>query len=143
MRTLGIFALILAASVSFARNETLEELKARLANAPAPDRAKLCVQIAQLQLRNADTLYTDGKVGQARDAVQDIVLYSKQARDAAQQSRKHLKHVEIAVRKMADRLSDIKRTLAFEDQAPVGDAIQQLQDIRTTLLDAMFKKGKK
>ncbi|MGE5139959.1 MAG: hypothetical protein ACM3JD_10875 [Rudaea sp.] len=143
MRTLGLFALILAATLSFAEKETVGELKARLDNAPVPDRAKLCVQIAQLQLRNADTLYTDGKVGEARNAVQDIVLYSKQARDAAQESRKHLKHVEIAVRKMAEKLADIKRTLAFEDQAPVGDAIQQLQDIRTSLLEAMFNKEKK
>jgi hypothetical protein len=35
------------------------------------------------------------------------------------QTKKHLKNVEIDVRKMAEKLRDIKRTLAFDDQAPV------------------------
>ena len=41
---------------------------------------------------------------------------------------------------MADKLRDIKRTLAFEDQPPVEQAIHRLEDIRTTLLKEMFAK---
>jgi hypothetical protein len=41
---------------------------------------------------------------------------------------------------MADKLRDIKRTLAFEDQPPVQQAIDRLEDIRTTLLKEMFAK---
>ena len=41
---------------------------------------------------------------------------------------------------MAEKLRDIKRTLAFEDQPPVEHAIRRLEDIRTTLLKAMFAK---
>ena len=48
---------------------------------------------------------------------------------------------------MAEKLRDIKRTLAFEDQPPVEQAIRRLEDVRTTLLKEMFakenKKGKK
>jgi hypothetical protein len=44
---------------------------------------------------------------------------------------------------MAEKLRDIKRTLAFEDQLPVERAIRRLEDVRTTLLQEMFAKDKK
>jgi hypothetical protein len=144
MRKLAIWMFLLAlAAGSAAKDETVDELKSRLQNANPQDRPTVCVQIARLQLRNADKLYTDGKVEQARAAVDDIVTYSGQARDAATQSRKHLKNVEIAVRKISEKLRDIKRTLAFEDQPPLEQAIQRLEEIRTSLLKEMFKKEKK
>ncbi|MGA7295424.1 MAG: hypothetical protein WBW53_15830 [Terriglobales bacterium] len=130
-----IFALSLCAS---GKNESLDELKARYDKARIEDRAELAIRIAQLQLHNADKLYDDGKVDAARAAVNDVVSYSEKARDAAAHTNKHLKNVEIDVRKMADKLRDIKRSLAFEDQAPVGQAIRQLEDVRTTLLNQMF-----
>ena len=75
--------------------------------------------------------------------MEDIVSYSEKARDAAIQTRKHLKNVEIDVRKMAEKLRDVKRTLAFEDQAPVEQAVRRLENVRTTLLKEMFAKEKK
>jgi hypothetical protein len=137
-----IFLIAVAASVS-ANGESVEELKSRLAAARPEDRPGLCVHIAQEQLRAADKFYNDGNVEQARAALLDIVVYSEKARDAAVDSRKHLKNVEISVRKMSERLNDIKRTLAFEDQPPVADAVKHLEDIRTSLLNEMFKKEKK
>ena len=62
------------------------------------------MRIAELQLRNADKLYIDGKIDEAKAAVDDIVVYSEKARDTANESRKHLKNVEIAVRKIAEKL---------------------------------------
>ncbi|HYU47077.1 MAG TPA: hypothetical protein VEK84_12985, partial [Terriglobales bacterium] len=92
---------------------------------------------------NADKLYSDGQTEQARTAVDDIVTYSEKARDSAAQTKKHLKNVEIALRKISEKLRDIKRTLAFEDQPPVDQAIKRLEDIRTSLLKEMFSKDKK
>jgi hypothetical protein len=145
MPRLAIWMLLfaLAATCLAAKDETVDELKSRLQNALPQDRPVLCVQIAQLQLRNADRFYNDGKVEQARAAVEEVATYSEKARDSATESRKHLKRVEIEVRKMAERLRDIKRTLAFEDQPPVEHAIQRLEEVRTSLLKEMFKKEKK
>jgi hypothetical protein len=126
-----------------AKNDTVAELKARLESARAEDRPELCMQIARRQLGNADTLYKNGNVEQAAAAVDDIATYSEKARDAATQTRKHLKNVEIEARKMAEKLRDIKRTLAFEDQASVEQAIRRLEDIRTALLQEMFAKDQK
>ena len=49
----------------------------------------------------------------------------------------------MAVRKMSHRLNDVKRTLNFEDQAPVGEAADQLQKLADDLLTYMFGQGKK
>ena len=138
-----VVVLALACSYGAAKDETVAELKARFESAHSDERAELAIRIAQHQLRNADKLYVDGKVEDARAAVADIVSYSEKARDAAMQTKKHLKNVEIEVRKIAEKLRDIKRTLAFDDQPPVEQAIRRLEDVRTTLLQEMFAKEKK
>jgi len=145
MRRLVLYTLLLALAFAYgaAKDETTAELNARFEGARPEDRAELGIRIAQRQLREADKLYSDGKVDQARTAVEDIVTYSEKARDSAIQTKRHLKNVEIDVRKIAEKLRDIKRTLAFEDQAPVEQAIRGLEDIRTSLLKEMFAKEDK
>jgi hypothetical protein len=139
--TISIFLITFALNLCVAaKDETVDELKARLESARPEDRPELAIRIAQHQLRDADKLYSDGNVSQAVAAVDDVVTYSDKARDAAAQTKKHLKNIEIDVRKMAEKLRDIKRTLAFEDQPPVEQAIRRLEDIRTTLLKEMFAK---
>ena len=147
MRRLAFATLLLALASAYAygaaKDETVDELKSRLESARPEERPELCIQIALHQLRNADKLYSNGNVDQARGAGDDIVTYSEKARDAATQTKKHLKNVEIDVRKMAEKLRDIKRTLVFDDQAPVEQAIRHLEDIRTSLLKEMFAKDNK
>jgi hypothetical protein len=141
---LSMLAAVLGFTVwGAAKDETVADLKARVEAARPEDRPPLCIHVAERQLQNADRLYTEGKAEQARAAVEDIVTYSEKARDSATQTKKHLKAVEIAARKMADKLRDIRRTLNLEDQPPVEAAVKRLEDIRTALLDAMFRKEKK
>lgn len=142
-RFLLILICFTLATVCAARDETVAELKARLESAHTEDRPQLCVRIAQLQLKAADRLYTEGHVDAARAAVDDVATYFEQARDAAIASKSHLKNVEIDARKASVRLSDIERTLAFEDQAPVEKAIHRIEDVRTVLLKEMFAGKKK
>jgi len=124
------------------KTETLQELMARAESAKVEDRPALCVEIAERQLKSADELYTAGKVDEARAAVQDVVAYSEKAHDAAIQSGKKVKNTEIALRKMAVKLRDMKRSLNFDDQAPVQAAADRLESLRTDLLSHMFGKGK-
>jgi len=142
MRTALFFFLLLTTALAPCADETLDALKAHFDRASTDDRAQIGVRIAVMQVRNADHLYTEGHTEEARAAVEDAADYSEKARDAAIQSKKHEKNVEIEVRKMSDKLRDIKRTLAFEDQAPVDKAIHRLEDVRTTLLNEMFSKKK-
>jgi hypothetical protein len=141
--TISIFLMTFALTLWASKDETVAELKSRFEKARPEDRPELAIRIAQRQLHEADTLYGKGDAEGARAAVDDVVTYSEKARDAATQTRKHLKNVEIDVRKMAEKLRDIKRTLAFEDQPPVEQAVRRLEDIRTTLLKEMFAKEDK
>jgi|SRR5271168_2129089 len=140
---IAVFFLAFATCLGAAKDESVEQLKSRFESARPDDRPGLCILIAQQQLRSADKFFLDGDVDQANAAIDDIVSYSEKAREAAAQSKKHLKSVEIDVRKIADRLRDIKRTLAFDDQAPVDMAIRRLEDVRTALLKEMFGKDNK
>lgn len=135
-----LFLLVLLSSLlAFGRKEeTVEELKARLDSSKGAERVELCLKIAERQLDAADKLYTSGKVDEAKADVQDVVAYSEQARDAATASGKKLKNAEISVRKMANKMRDVKRSLNFEDQAPVQEAIDHLERVRTDLLAKMF-----
>lgn len=142
-RLLLSFILLALAAPCMARDESVADLKARLEVARPEDRPEICARISQLQVRAADRLYTEGHVDEARAAVQDVAVYFEKARDAAIDRKSHLKNVEIDARKASEKLRDIKRTLAFEDQAPVEQAIQRLEAVRTALLQEMFSNKKK
>jgi hypothetical protein len=58
------------------------------------------------------------------------------------ETKKHLKNIEITARKIAERLRNIKRTVALEDQAPIDQAVQSLEEVRTSLLQHMFSNEK-
>jgi polyhydroxyalkanoate synthesis regulator phasin len=137
-------AVLLATSfLAFAyKTETLPELIARAGSARIEDQPALYLEIAERQLKAADELYTAGKVDEARTGVQDVVTYSEKAHDAAIQSGKKVKNAEIDFRKMAAKLRDIKRSLNFDDQAPVQAAADRLETLRTDLLSHLFGKGK-
>jgi hypothetical protein len=141
----AIVALILVtAAAAFAgKEESLPELIARAESAPLKDRPSLYTKIARHRLEDADQLYRSGKPDQARAAVSDVVSYCDKATDAANRSGKKLKNTEIEVRKMADQLTNMKRSLDFSEQAPVQAAVDHLQNLRTVLLNRMFGNKKK
>lgn len=144
-KALVILAILLSCSLAVwaKKEETLEDLKSRAETTNLEERAGICVRIAEEQVKAADKLFTEGKAEEGRAALQDVITYSEKARDAATQSGKKLKATEIAVRKMARKLHDVKRTVAFEDQAPIQEAIDHLERVRTDLLAKMFGKGGK
>jgi len=142
--TLTVTLLLASALPGLAAKETsLQELEARAEAARLEDRPRLYLEIAQRQLSSADESYKAGRNEEARAAVDDVARYAGKARDAAIQSGKRLKETEIIVRKMAEKLRDIKRTLNFDDQPSVQNAADQLETMRTDLLSHMFEKGKR
>jgi hypothetical protein len=142
---LVVLALLLATTtaVSARKEEPLPELMARAQAAPLKDRPSLYAKIARQRLNDADQLYRSSKPAAARAAVDDVVTYCDKATDAAVTSGSKLKNTEIEIRKMAEKLTDIRRTLDFSEQAPVQAAADHLQNLRTRLLNRMFGKKKK
>ncbi len=137
--------LSLASLAAFARDEeSVDQLIARAESAQPNDRPALYLKITRLKEEQADKAYDNGNAEAGKAALQDVVIYSQKATDAAIATGKKLKNVEITLRKMAEKFRDIKRTVAFDDQAPLQQTADQLEKMRTDLLSAMFgkKKGK-
>jgi hypothetical protein len=142
MRLLALILVVASSSAAFARDETIDQLKARVESAAPKERVSLALRVAELQTSAADKLYADGKNDEARAAVKDVVSYTEKAGDAATQSGKKLKDAEITVRKIAHKLADMKRTVDLDNQVPLQDAIDHLERVRTQLLAKMFDLGK-
>jgi hypothetical protein len=135
---------LLAATTAYARTEaTIDELKARISAANVSEKAKICLEIAERQLNEADKLYTTDDIEKARSTLTDVVSYSELARDYSIQSRKHQKQTEIAIRAMTRKLNDLSHALGREEQSKIKDAIGHLERVRDDLLAAMFPKGAK
>jgi hypothetical protein len=135
--------LVASLLASAAKEETLEQLKARADSAKPDERPSLCIEVAERQLKAADENFTEGNLQTAHAAINDVVAYSEKASNAAIETGKKMKNTEIALRKMAEKLRDIKRTLNFDDQGPVQAAADHLESLRTDLLSHMFGKGGK
>jgi hypothetical protein len=142
----GVLLMLMSVGICHAAprtDESVKELKSKVASTGVSDRPRLCIQIAEKQLDASDKLYASSDVDKAQAALTDVVAYSELARDYAIQSHKHQKQSEIAVRRMTRKLMDILHTLGREDQAPVKDAVSHLERVRDDLLGSMFKKGTK
>lgn len=139
-----LLVILLTASVAaFPREKTIPEMEQKAETSKPEDQAKIYVEIAQRQLKAADKLYRSGKADVARANIEDVQRYSVKATDAAIRANKRLKNTEIALRKMASKLSDMKRDLDYENQPPVQTAADKLQSLRNQLLSAMFGKKAK
>jgi polyhydroxyalkanoate synthesis regulator phasin len=137
-----VFVVLASVSSAVADQTPVPELLKRADASPVGDRPAQYIEIAERQLKAADELFNAGKVEQAQSAVRDVVSCSEKAHDAAVESGKRLKQTEIAERKMSAKLRDLKRTLNFDDQAPVQAASERLQSLADDLLSHMFGKGK-
>jgi hypothetical protein len=137
-----LFLVTALVAVAASTAPTIEELKTRVSSASVGERPQLCLQIAQRQLTEADKFYAAAEDEKAQTALTDVVSYSELARDYSIQSHKHQKQLEIAVRGMTRRLTEIMHTLGHDDQKPLQEAITRLQRVRDDLLAAMFPKGK-
>jgi hypothetical protein len=139
--------LLVAASVAAAlpalamkKDESLDQLIARAESARLEDRPALYLEIARQKAEGVDKLYNAGNAEAGKTGLQDVVSFSRKATNTSIQTGKKMKNVEIGLRKMAEKFRDVKRTVAFEDQAPIQQTVDQLEQMRTDLLSAMFGK---
>jgi hypothetical protein len=139
----AIIALLICSAAASAKDKSLGEMEQEARTAVLKEQPKLYIKIAQAQLRLADKSFSAGNSASAQAAVDNVTEFATKAADAAIQSGSRLKDTEIDIRKMADKLRDIKRNLNFDDQAPVERSRTKLEDLRGKLLTSMFTKKKK
>jgi hypothetical protein len=124
------------------KDESLDQLIARAEAARPEDRPALYVEIARQKADLADQSYHDGNAEAGAATLREVVTFAMKATDASIETGKKLKNTEITLRKMVTKFGDVKRTVAFEDQAPIQQAMDELEKMRTDLLSAMFGKKK-
>ncbi len=141
--TIPILAVAVCACASSKKSESVQELDSRAQAAKSGDQPALYIELAERELAAATELYRQGKTEEGRAAVATTVNYSQKAHDASAESSRKLKNTEIAFRKMALKLRDVKQTLNFEDQAPLQAATDKLEGFRMDLLSHLFPKAHK
>lgn len=136
----AILVFLLAAAVlsSGRKEETLEQLIARAEAARPNQQSDLFMQVAERELKSANDAYKASQWEQFRGALQGIVKYSDSAHSAAMHSDKRLKHTEIKIREISNKLRDLKLNVDIDDQPGVQAAIDRLEGFRTELLHSMF-----
>jgi hypothetical protein len=142
-RTLSIAIFVLAAALAGAAADKLTELMAKAQSAQGPKRAELLAQIAYEHVLVADHHFTEGRPADGHKTVIEVVKYAEQARDVAVQQGRKAKRTEMTIRKAARKLEDVRRSLAFEDQADVTAAVKRLHELQDEILEAMFAPPKK
>ena len=125
-----------------AKDESLDQLVARAESARPEDRPALYLEIARQKADTADQFYHSSNPEEGTATLRDVVTFSKKAADASIETGKKLKNTEIGLRKMVEKFRDVKHTVAFEDQAPIQQTMDELEKMRTDLLSAMFGKKK-
>lgn len=118
----------------------MQELKAEVAKAKPKDQPKLYIQIADLELKDLETLYNSGDLEKGPAAAAELASDCEKAADTAKTTRKHMKQTEIALRKIESHLDALTRNVAFDDRPPLKEATDRIEKARTALLDAMFAK---
>src|SRR3989454_9666942 len=133
----SMVVLTLLAGISVAtygsKQQTLEQLIARAPSARAEDQPHLYIEIARKELEAAEKSYKTGENDAARKSVDELVGYSGKASDAASQIGKKLTDTEIALRKMAQKLRDLKRGIPHEYDGrvqPTADRLKQMATYR-------------
>jgi hypothetical protein len=126
--------------VSAKKDESVTEMKGRIDAARPEERISLSVQIARKEL-DAIAEATKSNDGNAvRVALADLLTYAGKATDTALEINKKLKDTEISLRKIAEKLRDLKRSADFDQQARLQDANDRVENMRTQLLSRMFGK---
>ncbi len=142
-RAASIIIVLLALSAAGLADEPLAKLKQKADTGSASDCAKECMKYAERLVEEADKQFTAGTVDQGQKTMAEAVQYAQKGTKASIQSRKHQKHTEISLRKMAKRMTDIAQSLELDDRAPVQQGEKQIEKLRDELLSAMFGNPKK
>ncbi len=138
---LAIVALSLAASGS--EQESIAALRVRADSAPPAECAHICIEVARKLIHETGQQYSKGETEAAHKTMADAIHYAELGTRASVQTHRHLKNNEISIRQFARRLSDIGRTLSYDDRTAVDEQIVKLEKLRDLLLDAMFGTPKK
>jgi hypothetical protein len=140
MRKLLITFVLLTSLPAVAKKpETIEELKNRLQSADRNKQVELYMDLAELQIELSDKTYNTN-IEEAKKLLEEGTQAAEKSGQASLETGKHMKEIEIDLRKLEKRMEDIRRSWALEDREPIEPQIKRVEAVRSNLLDRMFRK---
>jgi hypothetical protein len=134
-----LIAIFLSGVMCAARQEEpLPQLMTRADAASGGEQANLCMQVAEQELKVAISAYKQNNSDEGRASLRQIVKYAEKGHSAAIHSGKKMKHTEIKIRQISERLRDMKLNVEVDDQPSIQAAIDKLETFRTEILKSMF-----
>ncbi len=138
-KTLIAFLIFSALLASAKEPQTIDQLKARLQSADAKKQIELYMELATLQINEADKTY-NSDAEKAKQLMEEGTQSAEKAGQGSVDTGKHMKQIEIDLRKLEKRMEDIRRSWAVEDREPIEPEIKRVEAVRSKLLDRMFRK---
>lgn len=137
-----VLLLLSAAAFGLADQEDINSLKAE---AQKKDHPRLYAEVVRRQVEAASDLYDAGDVDKAQAVLTEIVSFTQKCLESAHDFKnpRKLKDTELTLSKAARRLEEIRRSLSFDDQPPVQNAVETIENARRELLGLMFQRPEK
>jgi hypothetical protein len=133
--------LAISATQLFAGEEPLEKLIAK-AEAGGEKQSELYVDVAQRYANQAGQHFSAGESDKAKDEIKNTVSYAEKARAVVGRSESRIKQTELKMHKLQRRLEEVARAADADDRPPVTAAAQHVEELRSELLDLLFRKDK-
>jgi hypothetical protein len=96
--------------------------------------------VARRYAEEANQHLTSGDFIKMRGDIQSVVSYAEKARATAGRSENRIKQAELKMHKLQRRLEEIARAADVDDRPPITDAAEHVQELRSELLELVFRK---
>lgn len=144
MIRVSIFVLVFGFASAMAADRSIaDKIAERTAKAEREDVAKrgeIYAEIAHSYVELANERFAAGESDPAKDAIAKAVEFAGKATASARMKGKNIKKTEIKLRECTVRLEDLARRVSVLDRDPIKSAAKQIDELRSQLLDEMFKK---
>jgi hypothetical protein len=130
--------------------DTEEQLRERIRNEQNPvKKAKLEIKLADMTLQQALDTYSKGDVESGARLLGEFVeqmeaswkILQNSGRKASKQPQ-GFKELDISLREDFRLLEDLERRVAYFDRGPIEKAAQEIEGIRSEVLQALFPAAK-
>jgi len=121
----------------------IDELKNKAEHKGEADRGRIYADIAHELVELANAQFTNGDPDKGQASIRSAVDYAEKSASSAEEKGHKIKNAEITLRQTARRIDEVRKTLDIDNQPPLKDAVDRLEQLRKQLLQRMFGDDKK
>src|SRR3954471_21799320 len=121
--------------------EPLEKLIAK-AESGGDKQSELYLDVAHRYANLAGDHFSNGDWDKGRDDIKNVLSYAEKARATVGRAEGRIKQTEMKMHKLQRRLEEVARATEVDDRPPVTAAAEHVQELRSELLDLLFRKDK-